>query len=920
MYLRKGEKMQRVFRSWKVTALIYFILFLFPIHLFAGEEGKVTDLTLDNGLKVLLKEVHASPVVSVWCWYKVGSKNESPGITGISHWVEHMNFKGTKEFSKGDIWNLLERAGGFESGYTWLDLTTYLETLPKDKLDLGLRMEKERMTSSLFDSSEVASERGVIISELQGGENDPETILDEKLWGVAFEAHPYRFPTIGYLSDLEKITRDDLYNYYKSHYMPNNATLVVVGDFEIDKIIPHIKELFENIPPGKTPEPLRTVEPFQEGEKRFILKGGGDTRHMEIGYKIPETFNHDFYPLLILDAILTGAKGANTNAADYWSQVSKSSRLYKALVDEKLATEVRGILIPFANPNLYTINLILSEDKGFKEVEERLYKEIDRLKTELVPEPEFDKAFNQLKAKLSYEDESVTEQAHQLGYYETISSYKLYYTLLDSLNQVKREDIKRVAEKYLNEDQRTVGWYIPAEGEKALSSENSGSSSKSYYKSYSSEKINSQPEIEVETPASPSPLQAKREVLKNGMVVLIKENHSTSSVNLIFNIRAGSFFDPNKKHGLADFTASMLDRGTDNLSKDKIAEKIDFTGAELNINTSVQTVNISARSLSSDYKKILALLGDMLIDPSFPEEEMEKVRKEILSSIDENLNNTGSVAEDNLHRLLYPEQNPFHWPVLGEKDQVISLSRQDLENFHNRYYLPNNTILTIVGDVNVDDAMDLIDKIFNSWSPGKKALYKTQNLYPSENPEEMNFSLADKTQSDIALGYLAPTKEDKDFYSFLVMNHIIGSFGLGGKMGQIIRDEQGLAYYVYSYFPDSFTQPPWLLRAGVNPKNVQKAVESMKTELEKLRSDLVTEDELQKSKEAMIGSLPVSLETNYGMANQLITQEFYNLGMDYLEKYPKIINSVTRDDIRRVAKKYLKPKSYKLVISGPEEK
>ncbi|MCJ7498496.1 MAG: insulinase family protein, partial [candidate division Zixibacteria bacterium] len=604
--------MQRVFRNWKRGILLFLFLFLFPIYLFAGEEGKVTDLTLNNGLKVLLKEVHASPVVSVWCWYKVGSKNEGPGITGISHWVEHMNFKGTKEFSKGDIWNLVERAGGFENGYTWLDLTTYLETLPKDKLSLGLEMEKERMTSSLFDSSEVASERGVIISELQGGENDPEQILDEQLWAQAFIAHPYHIPTIGWLSDLEKITRDDLYNYYKSHYMPNNATLVVVGDFETDKVIPQIKELFENIPPGKSPEPLRTIEPFQEGEKRFILKSGGDTRYMEIGYKIPETFNHDFYPLLILDAILTGAKGANTWSSDYWSQASKSSRLYKALVDENLATKVRGVLIPFANPNLYTFNLTLSEDKDFKEVEEKVYKEINRLKTELVPEPEFEKAFNQLKAKLSYEDESVTDQAHQLGYYETISSYKLYYTLLDSLNQVKREDIKRVAEKYLNEDQRTVGWYIPAEDEKAFSSESSGSSSKSYYKSYSSEKINSQPEIKIEVPESTYPLQAKRVVLKNGMVVLIKENHSTSSVSLIFNVKAGSFFDPDKKHGLADFTASMLDRGTDNLSKDKIAEELDFSGTELYINTSVQTVNISARSLSSDYKKILALLGDML--------------------------------------------------------------------------------------------------------------------------------------------------------------------------------------------------------------------------------------------------------------------------------------------------------------------
>src|SRR5579862_8668023 len=224
--------------------------------------------TLDNGLKVLIQEEHTAPLASVWCWYKVGSKDEQVGLTGVSHWCEHMNFKGTTNIPRDQVKGIIEQFGGSWNGYTWIDQTTYLETATRDALDRMLFIEAERMANCLYHPDDCESERTVIISELQGGENDPDQLLDQELTATAFKAHPYRHPTIGWLSDLETMTRDDLYGYYRRHYLPNNATLVIVGDVEAETALRQVEQRFGAIPPGPPPQRRRAVEPEQSGERR----------------------------------------------------------------------------------------------------------------------------------------------------------------------------------------------------------------------------------------------------------------------------------------------------------------------------------------------------------------------------------------------------------------------------------------------------------------------------------------------------------------------------------------------------------------------------------------------------------------------------------------------------------------------------
>src|SRR6266513_1021213 len=267
--------------------------------------------TLDNGLTVLVQEEHTAPLASVWSWYKVGSKDERAGLTGVSHWVEHMNFKGTTNIPRDQVKGIIEQFGGTWNGYTWIDQTTYLETATSHALERMLFIESERMANCLYHPDDCESERTVIISELQGGENDPDQLLDQELTATAFKAHPYRHPTIGWISDLESMSRDDLYGYYRRYYVPNNATLVVVGDVNTDEAFRRVEHYFAAIPAGDVAARRHTVEPEQTGERRLTIRRSGTTAYLKVGYHAPAVGDPRFLPLLALDAVLTGAKGLN---------------------------------------------------------------------------------------------------------------------------------------------------------------------------------------------------------------------------------------------------------------------------------------------------------------------------------------------------------------------------------------------------------------------------------------------------------------------------------------------------------------------------------------------------------------------------------------------------------------------------------
>jgi zinc protease len=420
--------------------------------------------TLDNGLTLLLRESHHAPVVTFWVWYRVGSRNEVPGITGIAHWAEHMLFKGSAAFPKGEIDKQIARNGGAMNGMTWLDFTTFFETLPADRIDLGLRIEADRMVNSLFDPEEAALERTVIISERQGSENQPAFLLSEEVVGAAFRVHPYHHETIGDMVDLETMTHQDLWRHYQTYYGPNNAIAVTVGDFDTAQMLAQVEELFGTIPARSAPSPVNRPEPPQRGQRRVDLEGPGNTAYLQAAYHAPAAGDPDFFPMVILSTVLTGVGGMNLFGAP---PPNRSSRLYKALVETGMAASVSGSLSPTLDPYLYHIAATVGRrdtaknGQNLDEVEEALNAEMEKVLQQPISEEELHTAIKQSKAQFAYSSESVTNQGHWLGYSSIVADTDWFDSFLTKLAAVSAEDVGRVAHTYLARHNRTVGRYLP---------------------------------------------------------------------------------------------------------------------------------------------------------------------------------------------------------------------------------------------------------------------------------------------------------------------------------------------------------------------------------------------------------------------------------------------------------------------------
>ena len=421
----------------------------------------VREAFLDNGLRVLIKEVHTAPLASVWCWYRVGSKDESPGLTGISHWVEHMNFKGTTNIPREKVKGIIEQYGGYWNGYTWIDQTTYTETATPDALDHMLFIESERMANCLYDPADVESERTVIISELQGGENDPEQLLDQELTAAAFHAHPYRHPTIGWLGDLQTMTRDDLYGYYRRHYVPNNATLVIVGDVDADDALRRAARRFGGIPAGDIVKRRYTPEPRQLGERRLTVSKEGTTAYLKVGFLAPAATDPDFFPLLLLDSVLTGAKGLNLWASFRTPPPQRSARLYQDVVNTGLASTVSGGLVPTQQPFLYTISLTATEGTSLDTLENAVLASLETVRAHGISEQELQKAKTQLRARLVFEQDSITNVAHQLGFFETIASWRYFPSIAARIQAVTLDAVANAAASRLSASNRVIGRFQP---------------------------------------------------------------------------------------------------------------------------------------------------------------------------------------------------------------------------------------------------------------------------------------------------------------------------------------------------------------------------------------------------------------------------------------------------------------------------
>jgi zinc protease len=575
------------------------------------DSSAIRKTVLPNGLKVLTKELHAAPVVTVWTLYRVGSRNERPGMTGISHVLEHMLFRSTKGMKTGEIDRLIQLAGGRHNAYTSYDYTGYHITLPSEQLETALRIEADRMLNCMLDPDELKTELGVVLSELQGRLNDPEELLEETTRAAAFLTHPYGNLIIGWKADVQALTRDIVREYYQTHYQPNNAVMVIVGDIQTQATLDLVRKYFGALTSSSPPPPVKVHEPPQKGERRVVVRGAGTTSHLQAFFHIPPANHPDIYALTVLDGILVQGN---------------SSRLHRALVETDLAAAVSSDLGRRLDPGWLAFYFTAREGVAHERIEQAFAEAIDRVRREGVTDRELQKAINQVRADLTMSYGSVSGVARAIGSLEMTVGYSEFDRVLDRIRQVTAADVQRVARAYLAVDNRTVGWFVP-EGAVASQSVPAAGARGPAHRALESP-------IRLETKAGPVPQYAApavapgarvvRHVLANGLTLLAAENRVAKSVALKGYVLAGPVQDPSKKSGLATLTAELVTRGTPGHTAADLADRVDFLGASVSIRAERETVGITAQMLAEHFDAVLGHLADCLRNAAFPTEEVRK--------------------------------------------------------------------------------------------------------------------------------------------------------------------------------------------------------------------------------------------------------------------------------------------------------
>jgi len=424
-------------------------------------DDSLIQYSLSNGLRVMLKPIRTAPIVSSWVWYGVGSRNETPGKTGVSHWVEHMQFKGTANRSASDMDHAIARVGGMWNAFTSNDFTTYFETLPANSLDLALELEADRMQNSLFDPSEVETERTVILSEREGSENEPRWQLAEAVNQVSFRHHPYRNEVIGSKEDLLALTRDDLFGHYQNHYQPQNALLCIAGDLDPDTTKDRVQQFFGEID-GKPTTPNQPKAETDLPELRKVeLSGPGETTYLQIAYRSPKADDEDFFAFTILDSLLAGPSSLNMFGSG--GVGNRTSRLYLNLIETEFAVSMSGGLNASIDPTTYDLHLTLHPSRTPEELLARMDEQLGLISEGKISQDELDKAIKQARALFAYGSDNITNQAFWMGYSHVFADYSWFTYYIERLKQVSHEDVSRVAQHYLDPSHRVIGIYRPEE-------------------------------------------------------------------------------------------------------------------------------------------------------------------------------------------------------------------------------------------------------------------------------------------------------------------------------------------------------------------------------------------------------------------------------------------------------------------------
>jgi zinc protease len=624
-------------------------------------QQKTQKFRLENGMEILIYPRPQTQVVSCMIWYHVGSAYETPGQTGISHFLEHLMFKGTLQYPKGEIDLLTQLYGGTNNACTHQDFTSYYFNFAADRYEIALEIEANRMQSCLFEEREFQAEKMVVIDELMQGQDSPWNVLDEELYLLSYQVHPYRRPIIGWKADLMKMTKEQVESYYRRYYCPNNATLVLVGDLDVEKALAKIKTLFAPIPAVPLPRYLPHREPQQRGERRAILSLDVQISRLSMAFHTCPMGHPDDYTLDLLDHLLSSGK---------------SSRLHQKLVEqEKLCRFIATHNESNKFAGMYWISAELLENDSAEVLERLILKEIERLKEEEISEEEMEKAKNIALAQHLFSEESCESLAYALGMWENACSYTYYEGYLEAIQKITPAQLRASVQRYFHSNYKNVVLVRPHEdpsfseeaeepefeipSEEALPASSLASLTSPHFSfSLPSSKKGKEPRLEY-----------RREVLENGLVLVHHYKPSLPLVHLQCFVDAGQRYESPEQAGIAYFTGSMLTQGTENYTAVALAQAIESVGGLLD----ATSTGVACKVLRPHLNLALTLVSECLQRPLFPIEEFQKERTKLYAEIQNIQENPRRCLSQEFYRLVY-ENHPFARPALGSIETLKKLN------------------------------------------------------------------------------------------------------------------------------------------------------------------------------------------------------------------------------------------------------
>lgn len=873
---------------------------------FIEEYKNIKAYKLNNGLKVLLKPNHSIPLVTFSIWYKVGSRNETEGIRGIAHFLEHMMFKGTKKFKKGEISDTIQKCGGVFNAFTFSDGTAYYETVSPKYLEKMIEIEADRMKNSRLAEDELQLEKNVVLSELEGDLNNPSSLLDNKVREAAYNKSPYKHPTIGYIEDIKDVTSKKMHKFYQSHYNPKNSTIIVVGDFKEEKTLKLIEKYFGSIKNTETKNSKIPVDKKQTKEKRVKVTKSGVTKFVEIAYHIPSIKHDDIYALNIIEEILI--KG-------------KKSRLEKTLIEKGLATDVSGGAEANTDPGLFYIIASLTPDTKHEEAEKIITKEIESLRKKTPSEKEINAAINRIKASYLFNLDGTYNQAVNIGFFEVINSWKQALDWPNLIDTVTKNDVKNVLDKYFDKENRVVGYFIPElkKGEK-YEPQPINLQKTHHYTDTKKKSVAIASKSKTRTPFTS--INYTKRTLSDGSELIIYKDIDLPITYITGLTYGGESLLDKEKEWTCELLTNLHEKGSKNYSKEDIEDFLDSTGSQFNFSCDVESFKFKALTLNENLDATVNLLFDILINPTFPQKEFDKEKEKLIAEIIEQKDSPYEISKRKFTQLLYPNDHPFYMDDFdNDISRIKKFKKSDLESTHNKLLKTNKMLISLVSNIDDKSLDNLIEKIeakLESKSKKLKAKINIPDVKIKEKGERIATYLKDKPQSDVFIGHTGKIKRiDPDFYKLYVANHILGGSTLTSRLAKKVRDESGLVYTVFSYIDASYGAGEFGVYLGTNNNNVDKAIKLVKEELGKFVKYGISEDELEKAKSSLIDSfISRNLSTYSNISSTLLGIEFYELGKDYLKDYPNIISSLKLKDINKVIKEHIFPDKLNISIAG----